>query len=450
MPHTATTVLQPEKNYVKPFIFMVILMALIGFITGMNQQFQVPLRNTFLADAGAAENTLSNLLNFTFFLAYFLIGPFASRYLNKNGYKATLLHGIALVSVSMCIFEASALLYMWCADYGGPAALNSLSLGGISLPLSFFVFIAGSFIAGSGLTYLQSSVNPYIVVCQVPHTSGVTRQNIAGVGNSIMTTLTPLFVAHVIFGGKNTDTLQVNAMVIPFIVLFFLILLLYLGVRMQPLPHLEGTTEKNKVSLAQTVFRYRHLVLGIVAIGVYVGCEVAIGANILTAWEDAFKHSNPAASESTIKQVYQEAALWCSFYWLGMLIGRACSSFLTMISAHRQLAVATAISAILIAVSMLTKNLKILVFVGFFHSVMWGAIFSLAIDGLGKYTALGSGVLLMGLLGGAVLPLLQGIGADLLGGWHYTWLLIIAGELYMFYYAIHGYRVIHPKGLPRE
>ncbi len=445
MATTTNSVKQP--NYIRPFIFMVILMALIGFITGLNQQFQEPLKQTFLEEAGQAKNTFSTLLIFVFFLAYFIIGPVAARYLNKQGYKSTLLRGILYVAGAMLVFEASVLLYDYIANSQW-IGLNHIAIFQAKLPLSYFIFLVGSFMCGSGLTFLQASVNPYIVVSTVPGTTGVTRQNIAGVGNSIMTTFTPFFVANVIFNGRKAEELSVDAMVIPFVVLFALVVLLYIGVRQVKLPHLEGTTSKQtEQSLRKTVLRYRHLVLGTVAIGVYVGCEVCVGANMVNAWGDAFRSVHPNASGSELSSVYATAAMWCTFYWGAMLLGRFLSSFLAKVSARNQLAFTTIIAAILVIVSMSTNALRILIGVGLMHSVMWGAIYALALEGLGKYTALGSGILLMGLIGGAILPLLQSILADLISSWNYTWLLVIAGELYMLYYALWGSKVIQPAGL---
>lgn len=436
MTNASKTPVQNTKNFTAPFIFMVILMALIGFITGMNQQFQEPLKNLYLHDAEQAKNTLSTLLVFFFFLAYFVMGPMASKYLNKNGYKRTLLFGILVVALSMLFFEASALIFSWAGGEAATDGLNKMHIMGITLPLSYFIFLIGSFVAGTGLTFLQSSVNPYLVVCTVPHTTGVTRQNIGGVGNSIMTTFTPMFVSVVIFHGIAADKLKIEQTFVPFLVLFVLLILLYFAVAAIKLPHLEGTTDATNTNIKHTVLRYRHLVLGTVAIGVYVGCEVCVGANMVTAWTQQYG-----------PDTYKTATLWSTFYWGAMLVGRFFSSFLSKVSAQKQLTIATIIAALFLLVSMITRKLEFLALVGLAHSVMWGAIFALALEGLGKYTALASGVLLMGLIGGAILPFFHGLLADYLGGWHYTWILVIAGELYMLYYALIGHKVIEPKNI---
>ena len=90
---------------------------------------------------------------------------------------------------------------------------------------------------------------------------------------------------------------------------------------------------------------------------------------------------------------------------------------------------------------MLTGNPWLLVGVGLFHSIMWPAIFALAIEGLGRYTSKGSGALMMGVVGGAILPFTQGVFADVLGSWHWTWIIVIVGEIYLLYYALYGYKV---------
>ena len=136
-----------------------------------------------------------------------------------------------------------------------------------------------------------------------------------------------------------------------------------------------------------------------------------------------------------------QAAVMASLYWGGMLVGRLLGSFVSKVSANAQLLVSSIGAGILVILSMLTGNPWLLVGVGLFHSIMWPAIFALAIEGLGRYTSKGSGALMMGVVGGAVLPFTQGVFADVLGSWHWTWIIVIIGEIYLLYYAISGYKV---------
>ena len=421
---------EKAPTHLRPFIFMVILMALIGFITSLNQQFQAPLKETFLAESGALKNAFATFITFSFFLSYLLMGPVSARYLQRCGYKKTLLKGIVVVAFSLVIFELSALSFQWI----GEGSLNHITIGSIQLPLGYFLFLIGSFVSGTGLTYLQSSVNPYVVVCNVPHTTGVTRQNIAGTGNSLMTTLVPLFVGLVIFGGKEGSELEVSAIFLPMAILILFVGLLYFGVRTTNLPELPNTTEAKGEHLEHSVFSFRHLTLGVIGIFMYVGCEVCVGSNIVLY------------AQQDLGISYEMAVKWASLYWFSMLVGRFFSSFLSMIKAHIQLAVSTFCAGLLVVLAILLKMPWLLIGVGLFHSLMWGAIFSLSLEGLGKYTARATGVLLMGVVGGAILPFTQGLLADLFHSWTWTWLLIIAGEVYMLYYALWGYK---PKQVKR-
>ena len=421
---------EKAPTHLRPFIFMVILMALIGFITSLNQQFQAPLKETFLAESGALKNAFATFITFSFFLSYLLMGPVSARYLQLCGYKKTLLKGIVVVAFSLVIFELSALSFQWI----GEGSLNHITIGSIQLPLGYFLFLIGSFVSGTGLTYLQSSVNPYVVVCNVPHTTGVTRQNIAGTGNSLMTTLVPLFVGLVIFGGKEGSELEVSAIFLPMAILILFVGLLYFGVRTTNLPELPNTTEAKGEHLEHSVFSFRHLTLGVIGIFMYVGCEVCVGSNIVLY------------AQQDLGISYEMAVKWASLYWFSMLVGRFFSSFLSMIKAHIQLAVSTFCAGLLVVLAILLKMPWLLIGVGLFHSLMWGAIFSLSLEGLGKYTARATGVLLMGVVGGAILPFTQGLLADLFHSWTWTWLLIIAGEVYMLYYALWGYK---PKQVKR-
>ena len=421
---------EKAPTHLRPFIFMVILMALIGFITSLNQQFQAPLKETFLAESGALKNAFATFITFSFFLSYLLMGPVSARYLQSYGYKKTLLKGIVIVAFSLVIFELSALSFQWI----GEGALNHIVIGKIQLPLGYFLFLIGSFVSGTGLTYLQSSVNPYVVVCNVPHTTGVTRQNIAGTGNSLMTTLVPLFVGLVIFGGKEGSELEVSAIFLPMAILILFVGLLYFGVRTTNLPELPNTTEAKGEHLEHSVFSFRHLTLGVIGIFMYVGCEVCVGSNIVLY------------AQQDLGISYEMAVKWASLYWFSMLVGRFFSSFLSMIKAHIQLAVGTFCAGLLVVLAILLKTPWLLIGVGLFHSLMWGAIFSLSLEGLGKYKARATGVLLMGVVGGAILPFTQGLLADLLHSWTWTWILVIAGEVYMLYYALWGYK---PKQVER-
>lgn len=415
---------QQNVNYVGPFITMVILMALVGLITVMNQQFQAPMQAAYLSEAGDLKNTLTVLITFSFFLAYLVMGPASSKSLDKVGYRGTLVRGLIILIVAFGIFELSA--WQFSSSDG-----STLIFLGATVPHAYFIFLLGSFLAGTALTFLQAAINPYLVACEVKGTSGVQRQTIAGTANSMMTTLAPYLVIAVIFGGKAAEDIRVDSLFIPLAIFMVFAAILAFVLTKLNLPDVTEKAEDGEV-LPKSVWSFSHLALGVGAIFFYVGVEVAVGANI---------NMFAVAEGSTLKQ----AALMASLYWGGMLVGRFLGSFISKIPAQTQLLVTSIGAGILVVLSMLTGNPWLLVAVGLFHSIMWPAIFALAIDKLGKYTSKGSGALMMGVVGGAILPLVQAGLADGLGDWTWTWIIVVIGEIYLLYYAVEGYKV---KQLP--
>lgn len=416
-----------KQSYVGPFITMVILMSLVGLITNINQQFQAPIQAALLSETGSLKNVFATAINFSFFLAYLVMGNFSANNIQKNGYRSTLVKGLIILILGFGLFETSAYMF--------ETSPSTVEMFGVNVPHAYFVFIFGSFIAGTALTYLQAAINPYLVACDVKGTSAVQRQTIAGAGNSSMTTIGPLLVAYVIFGGVSADQIRISQLYIPIAILIVIVAILAFVVNRLHLPNVAGVSEnKEETVLEESVWSFRHLALGVIAIFMYVGVEVAVGANINLY---ALSLTNEAG-EAMFN--IQSAAFLATLYWGGMLVGRLCGSFISNISAQTQLLVTSVMSAVLIVATMLTGNPYILVGVGLFHSIMWPAIFSLAIAKLGKYTSKGSGALMMGVVGGAILPFAQGIMADFTG-WTITWAIVVVGEVYLIYYALSGHKV---------
>lgn len=401
---------------------MVILMSLVGFITVVNQQFQAPMQAAFLSEAGDLRNTLATVITFSFFLAYLVMGGASAKSLVNHGYRGTLVRGLIILILSFVVFELSA--YQFESSNG-----STFTMGSVTIPYAYLIFILGSFVAGTALTFLQSAINPYLVACDVKGTTGVQRQTIAGSGNSLMTTIAPFFVAAVIFQNQSAENIQISSLYIPFAVLIVIVAALAYTMTRLNLPEIASVTSNKDEKLPRSVWSFSHLALGVVAIFVYVGVEVCVGANInLYAIDLGGSFA-------------EKATLMASLYWGGLLIGRLCGSFVNKVSANTQLMFTSIAAAVLVVASMVTANPWLLVGVGLFHSIMWPAIFPLAIEGLGKYTSKASGALMMGVVGGAVLPLLQGILADAIGGWSWTWIIVVIGEIYLLYYALFGYKV---------
>lgn len=413
-----------KQNFLAPFVTMVIMMTVIGFITSINQQFQAPIQSAYLHSAGAWSNSFATLLIFAFFLSYLVLGPSSAHCVERHGYKMTIVRGLLMLAGGILLFILSALLFMYSPSW---ITLSDT----VQIPVSYLIFLLGSFVCGAGITFMQSSVNPYLIACAVPGTSAVQRQNIGGVGNSTMTMLAPLFVSMVIFGGvSDLKDLPIQEIILPMVILMGVVLLLSYIVKRLHVPDIEGTTtsEDSQVSFT-SVWRIRRVRLGCLALFCYVGVEVCIGSNIILYGKEDLGIS------------YQTVALYATLYWSAMLLGRFVSSFFSRVTDRTLLWTSSLVAAILIFLAIISRNPYWLIAVGLVHSVMWGAIYSLALKELGRYATKASGLLLMGLVGGALIPFLQSLLADLFGGYEYTWFLVSAGELYMFYYALWGSKI---------
>lgn len=408
-----------KTNYLGPFITMVFLFFIVGFLTTANTQFQGPLKEAFLSKAGSLKNTIATLITFSWFLAYPIAGGIGSRWVAKNGYKGTLTRGVLVMFTGLFLFFLSS----W-FTVRFPSV--EVALSGGAIPAGYFIFLLGSFTVGASATILQVVLNPYLSACDVKGTQSVQRLAIGGSSNSVGTTIAPYFVTGIVFGGVAMSEVRVEQLIVPFLALMAVAMLIFLIIRKLHLPDIEGARAEDGETLEESVWSFRHLTLGVVAIFFYVGAEVSIGANI-----------NMYAIETD----FYSPALLATLYWGGMLVGRLIGSSLNKVPARLQLIFTTSMATLLIIFAILFDNLWLLAAVGLFHSIMWGAIFTLSVNRLGKYTNIASGVFMTGVIGGAVFPLLQGLVADLSGGWRLSWLMVIVCELYMLYYAIWGSKV---------
>lgn len=410
---------QNKPNYLGPFITLVFLFFVVGFLTTANTQFQAPLKETFLANAGRFQNTFATLITFSWFLAYPLAGPVGSRWVNRHGYKGTLLRSILVMLAGLLLFFSSS----W---YTVHRPESAWTVGNAVIPVGFIIFLLGSFIVGASATILQVVINPYLSACDVKGTQSVQRLAIGGTANSVGTTVAPYFVTGIVFGGLAMEQISISQLQVPFLALTAVMLAVLLVLSRLRLPDIKGTRNEDDQKLEKSVWSFRHLTLGVIAIFFYVGVEVCIGANI---------------NMYAIDKGLAAPALLATLYWGGMLIGRAVGSSLSKIPPRTQLTVTTIAASLLVILSVVLDNPWVLAAVGLCHSIMWGCIFTLAIAKLGKYTSAASGVFMIGVVGGAILPLLQGGIADLSGSWRYSWLLVLFGEIIMLLYARLGSRV---------
>ena len=374
----------PEKTSVMaPFILMLFLYFIVGLFTVINQQFQVPLKSALLPHDGNMTNALVTLLNFSWFLAYPFSEGFATRWVDRLGYRKTSVYSLLIFIVGLGFYEAAVLLHIYAPSY--------ITIMGNPLFTGFFVFLSGSFVIGMAVTILQVVTGLYLDVNPVGKTTPLQRQMIGGTTNSIGMAIRPLVVSYIIFYGIPLHNVQSREFIWPVICLIAIICIFTLITARIKMPAINVATRPATQSFRKSIWSFPQLRLGVIGIFCYVG--------------------------------------------------RFAGSLYTKISSQNQLIYSSIGSIILLLLAMFFANPWILVFTGLCHSVMWPAIYTLALDKLGIYTAKASGALMIGVVGGGILPLLQGILADALhGDWRWTWGLILAGEIYILYYGLSGYK----------
>ena len=428
-----------KRNGLGPFVVLTFIYFIVGFLTTVNGQFQGPLKIAFLSHADELRNTLTTLISFFFFLGYLLNSSLGGKWINQHGYKITLLRALCVMVAGLLTYSLSS----WVVVHYGDA---HLSIMGDQVPYGYFIFLLGSFLMGTSAALLQVVINPYVAAYDLPGTQPVQRMNIVCAINSFGTTIAPFFVTGVIFAGVALDSVTADQLMVPFLLIALCIVVTTVVTSRLSLPDIEGTRAEGDEKLERSVWSFRHLTLGVVAIFFYVGTEVSIGVNVnLHAMEliDAGHGLSFFGKDHLILWGLDLGipALLATLYWGGFMVGRMTFSFFDSISPRKLLAVTTIIAAAQIVVAMSTSNLWILVSVGLCHSVMWSCIFTLSIKGLKKYTSKASGVFMMGVFGGAVFPVLQGVFADAVGSWQWTWIIALVCELVMLYYALWGCRI---------
>lgn len=403
--------------YLWPFATMVFLFFVVGFLTTANMQFQTPLKEAFLSEAGGLKNSLTLLITFSWFVAYPVFGWIGGRWVTRKGYQHTMTRGLVLMTVGVAMFVVSAASTRWNVSTGSP------------LPMGYFIFLSGSFITGGAATVLQVVINPYLAACDIPRTQAVQRMAIGGSSNSIGTVIAPYFVAAIAFNNVDIQNVDIGQVLTPYSVLAIVILITTLLFSRFRLPDIADTHANETEQLDASVWSFKRFRLGVIAIFCYVGCEVCVGGNInLYVFQD-------------LKGSVSEVANMATIYWALILLGRLLGSTLRTISPRVQLTIATTAAALLIGLGIALQEPWLLVAVGFFHSIMWGCIYTIAISGLGKYTASASGAFMTGVCGGAIFPLAQGFMADMTGVWRWSWVLVLIGEMVMLSYALIGSRM---------
>lgn len=428
-----------------PFLLLTFIYFIVGFLTTVNGQCQGPLQVAFLSEVTATRNFLATLISFAFFMGYLLNSAKTGRMLNKIGYKKTLIRSMLVMVLALAFYLASAII----AEYWGGAGVR---ISQDFVPFGYFVFLFGAYLMGTSAAMLQVVINPYIVAYPLPGTQPVQRMNFTCAVNSFGTTIAPFFVTGVMFAGASLESVSADQLAIPFLVMMLVIALTTWTTSRANLPDIEGTRDasneekseeqsgstKDKTSSVGTektpqrsIWSFRHLKYGVITIFFYVGTEVGIGNNM-----------NLHAMDLMGQGYDFSPALLATLYWGGFMVGRMVSAALKNVAPRPMLLFVTVAAIALMLTSMFTENLWLMAAVGLFHSVMWSCIFTLAVDGLKEYTSRASGVFMIGVFGGAVFPVLQGLLADYIGSWQFTWLIPLFCEFVILWYGLVGYKQV--------
>ena len=383
---------------------------MMGFITCMNDILIPHLKDIF--DLTYVQ---AMLIQFCFFTAYAIMSIPMGYLVGKIGYKNGVISGFVLTAIGCLLFY--------------PAAGSH----------SYATFLGALFILASGVTLLQVAGNPYVTLLSKPGKESATLTLVQAF-NSLGTTIAPQIGAFLILADA-TQTVskaeQISSVQIPYLGLAGLLIILAVFVKMIRLPDARKIAEEESEHNhdgKHSVWQYRHLVFGAAGIFCYVGAEVSIGSLLVSVlgYLKGLDHAS--------------AAKYLSFYWGGAMVGRFLgSAIMAKIAPNRYLAFNATAAVALLGVAMLAGKASAdiamwaLLAIGFFNSIMFPTIFSLATKGLGRFTSSASGVLCTAIVGGAVVPVIQGWAADTYG-LMISFVVSAICYVYIVFFAIKGYK----------
>ena len=414
------------KSYFAPLAVLTTLFFMWGFITCLNDIIIPHLKAVFELNYAKAM-----LIQFAFFTAYFIVSLPSGSIVNRLGYKNGIIIGLITAGVGCLAFY--------------PAA------GARSYPM----FLSALFILASGITLLQVAANPFVAVLGKPETAS-SRLTLTQAINSLGTTIAPVFGSILILGNTVKSPAELALMApaaieayrateagsvqTPYIGLAVALIVLAGAIALFKLPKIDAASGGEQAATAgdshegASAWSYPPLLLGAIGIFVYVGAEVAIGSFLVNYFKE------PAIGGLSEAQ----GARYVSFYWGGAMVGRFVGSLLTLrlFKPGRVLAAHAFVASALVVLTMLASGpvaMWSIIAVGLFNSIMFPTIFTLAIDGLGKHTGQGSGILCMAIVGGALIPVVQGGLADAIGI-HHCFIIPAACYLYIAWYGLKGHR----------
>ena len=431
---------QKQYGSIIAIVTMFFLYAMIAFVTNLGAPIGVIWKNQ--PEIGGS-NVLGIMGNFMNFFAYLFMGIPAGKMLTKVGYKKTALIGIAV------------------GFFGVLIQFLSGTTTGIA---GFCVYLLGAFVSGFSVCILNTVVNPMLNLLGGGGNRGNQLNLIGGTLNSLTGTLTPMLVGALI-GTVTVSTQMADVNLVMYIAMaVFAAAFVILNFIPIEDPELGKVTSETKFE--HSPWSFRHCTLGVIAIFVYVGVEVGIPSGL-----NFFLSDSTEKGAGLLENAATIGGAVAAMYWLLMLVGRMVSGFIAGKVSSRQLMIGTTfVGMILILAGMfipktITVNMPLfnimsfsftsavvplsvllLVLCGLCTSIMWASIFNLATEGLGKYTAQASGIFMMMVVGGGVVPVIQNFFADMMGYMpsYFVYLLAMA---YMFYYAVIGCKNVN-KDIP--
>jgi FHS family L-fucose permease-like MFS transporter len=427
MTDKTATVAAPRGGYAQAMAIIATLFFIFGFVTWLNSVL-IP----FLKQACELTDTAAYLVAFAFYISYFVMAIPSSMILKKIGFPKGMSLGLLTIAVGSVIFI--------------PAAQMR----------SYPIFLFGLFVQGTGLALLQTASNPYVTILG-PIESAAKRISIMGICNKIAGMIGILVLVELLFSDTKHISEKINALtgaakeaeldllasrlITPYAIMAVVLLLLAFMVRKAHLPEInqeeEVSTDAVVADGRTSVFQVPYLMLGVLCIFLYVGVEV-LAIDTLALYGEY---------TGLAKDIASKLSIWCLVaFTIGYLIGVvAVPKYLKQKNA---LIICALLGMIFTVGALVTKgniSIAFIILLSFAHSLMWPGIWPLAINKLGKFTKLGSALMIMGIAGGAILPLVYGAIVDSIGGdRQIAYLIMIPCYLYILYFAAAG----HKKGLP--
>jgi FHS family L-fucose permease-like MFS transporter len=406
-------------NYARPLTIVTTLFFVWGFLTCLNDILVPHLKSIF-----DLTYTRVMLIQFAFFSAYFLFSVPWSRVVNTIGYQKTMVIGLLTMGVGAFLFL--------------PAASTA----------SYPLFLTALMILAAGITGLQVSANPYVVVLGKPETASG-RLDLTQAFNALGTTVAPKIGGLLILSSAPLAMEQLHqlspvaqqayriqqaaSVKLPYAVIGCALVILAVVIGILKLPRIEQAAYRPGQKINDSIWRHPNLIFGALGIFAYVGAEVSIGSFLINYF------GLPQIAGFSPKT----AAGYVSFYWGGAMVGRFIGAgLLRKYKAGRLLAICAVGAATLVITSMLTIGhaaMWSMLAIGLFNSIMFPSIFSLGVAELGPLTGSASGILNMAIVGGAIVPVVQGAIADQVG-LHHGFVLPVVCYLYILFFAVSGSR----------